>query len=321
MPVAYLSLQNPCDASCPMCLSWRNEGRLPLECALDAIRALPLFGFDELVLSGGEFGLYSEIDPVLQACRETPLKLGFITNGRSLAGPPAERLSSDSDRISQAIYSRDFPDPWEHARWRRLPRYSDTTITAAFRGLADAGSRIQINTVLMPQNISALSSFKHLPFWDLVDEWQLIPVKGPIARTWRPEDLHEMKRIGKSADDPLLVRALGMLALSFVEVDIRDIQAGRPTRQLLVGRSCSRQESSIYIDASGHVLPCNSIDWGFRSVVGFGDLRIAPMQEILQTRQQAMLTEHNADRVGCNSCDPLNLRFNMNRGPVRLPAT
>jgi MoaA/NifB/PqqE/SkfB family radical SAM enzyme len=294
-----------------MCLSWRDDSVLPVERVVEVIRVLGDFGFDEVILTGGECTLYPGIGAVLDAVRQARLRLGFITNGYTIAGPPEERPDLPYEGISQVIYSRDFPDPAEHATWRKLPVYPDSTILVTLRSVRESGTRVQVNTVLMPRNVEALPHFAGLPFWDNVDAWHLIPVKGPIAKTWKDEQLQGLQRLAAKEAGSLLGRALAMLTPGFLTADLADIRASRPTIATVAGERCLRQRSSIYLDASGHVLPCNSIDWTARHTVGFGNVRDVSVMEILDRRQRALGGEHNAVRVGCSACDPLNVRFNI----------
>ncbi|MGW7412697.1 radical SAM protein [Streptomyces sp. NPDC054863] len=307
---AYLSLQNPCNASCPMCLSWRDDSALPLAKILATVRILAEQGWQRLIFTGGEFVTYPGFAELLSLTGELGLDYGFITNGTVL--DPSHDDLLDSPRLTKVVLSRDFADPRRHADWRKLPLFPDDVITDVFARLSGRGVFCQVNTVLMPFNADVLTDFPGLPFWPSIHLWHLIPVKGAMARGWTAEGRRRFAVTTaalehRSGPGPALV---GPLPSGFAELPLPDIRGSRPTEATVRGRSCAVERSQLYIDASGHVLPCNSIAWEERRSIGFGDLNVDPPEVVLDRRRRALEIDHNSDRRGCHACDPLNFAMN-----------
>lgn len=304
--VCYLSLQNPCNASCPMCLSWRDGSALPAASVAGLIQELARQHWDTILFTGGEFVTFPGVADLLAVVREVGLDIGFITNGTALTSDYETLLTGL--RIRKVVLSRDFADAGQHARWRRLPEFCDDELRIVLARLADGGAYIQVNTVLMPSNVDQLTAFPAIEFWPVVNAWHLIPVKGPIARGWSTQLRADTLRAVDS------VRAnsatCAVVGPSFFRAPIEDVRASRPTEQAVRGRDCRVERSQIYVDASGEVLPCNSIAWECRRTVGFGNLNDTAPAEILRRRTRALAVNHNAARVGCHACDPLNMRQN-----------
>jgi radical SAM protein with 4Fe4S-binding SPASM domain len=322
---AYLSLQNPCNASCPMCLSWRDDSVLPLAAVLDAVVVLAEEGWRRIIFTGGEFATYPGFDELLRRTDECGLDFGFITNGTVL--DPAREELFGSPRLTKVVLSRDFADPERHASWRKLPVFSDAAITRAFADLSARGVFCQVNTVLMPSNADDLPHFPALPYWPSLDVWHLIPVKGAMAKTWTEQSRARLAETwaalsaGLTIDDsgpghhptPVGPTLIGPIVSGFADVPLQQIRSSRPTEAAVHGHICGVEQGQIYVDASGHVLPCNSIAWEERRTVGFGNLHADSMRTVLQRRTRALAAQHNAARRGCHACDPLNFAANAAR--------
>ncbi|MFI9306956.1 radical SAM protein [Streptomyces triculaminicus] len=313
---AYLSLQNPCNASCPMCLSWRDDSALPIAAVRDTVRALADQGWQRLIFTGGEFVTYPGYDSLLALATDLGLDHGFITNGTAL--DPAYDALLDSPGLTKVVLSRDFADPARHAKWRKLPEFSEETIADVLARLSGRGVFCQVNTVLMPSNADALVDFPALPFWTSLHLWHLIPVKGPMARRWTHEARERFAATAEALEHgpgpgPTLVTPLPS---GFAELPLADIRGSRPTEATVQGRSCAVERAQIYVDASGHVLPCNSIAWEERRTVGFGSLHDDPAHVILDRRRRALESDHNSERRGCHACDPLNFAVNASASRV-----
>ncbi|MFB7666280.1 radical SAM/SPASM domain-containing protein [Kitasatospora sp. NPDC056138] len=307
---AYLSLQNPCNASCPMCLSWRDDSILPPKAVFDTVRALADQGWRRLLFTGGEFVTYPEFDALLELTAQLGLDFGFITNGTVL--DPAYDALLDSPGLTKVVLSRDHADPERHANWRKLPAFSDQVIADVFARLSARGVFCQVNTVLMPSNADDLAAFVDLPFWPSMDLWHLIPVKGPMARGWTDESRRRFAATVAelSAAPGPAPTLISPIPSGFAELPLAEVRTSRPTETAVRGRSCAVELGQLYIDASGHVLPCNSIAWEERRTIGFGSLHEESPEVILDRRRRALDSAHNSDRLGCHACDPLNFAAN-----------
>ncbi|MBY8883709.1 radical SAM protein [Streptomyces sp. PTM05] len=311
---AYLSLQNPCNASCPMCLSWRDDSVLTAGTVRDALRALADEGWQRVIFTGGEFVTHPDFDALLTLTGRLGLDFGFITNGTVLE--PGHDWLLDSPRLAKVVYSRDFADPERHATWRKLPAFPEQDITQALARISDRGVFCQLNTVLMPTNADDLADFTTLPFWPSLHLWHLIPVKGAIARTWNEETRRRLRTTvatlhATPGPGPTLISPLPS---GFADIPLTEVRTSRPTGSAVRGRSCTVELGQLYIDASGHVLPCNSIAWEERRTIGFGNLHEESAKAILARRRHALATAHNSGRLGCHACDPLNFATNIRRG-------
>lgn len=307
---AYISLQNPCNASCPMCLSWRDDSTLPFESVRDALRALAAQGWRLVIFTGGEFIDYPNITELVELTTDLGMNFGFITNGTALSADHNGTLNSPS--LCKVVLSRDFSDPEHHAHWRRLPVFSDGEIAEIFARLAARHVFCQVNTVLMPRNVDDLSNFAGLPFWSSLHQWHLIPVKGPMAKSWTEEQRARFATVAADLNDGLTPgpTVISPLPSGFADLPLLEIRSSRPTESAVRGRSCTVERRQLYIDASGHVLPCNSIDWDHRRTIGFGNLREESAESILNRRRYALEADHNRERTGCHACDPLNFSVN-----------
>jgi radical SAM protein with 4Fe4S-binding SPASM domain len=303
--VCYLALQNPCNARCPMCLSWRDDSMLPQDRVLGLIQELAAQNWETIMFTGGEFVTLPGIADIVTLIREVGLGVGFITNGTALTTQYAGLL--DKLAVRKVVLSRDFPDSERHARWRDLPVFDDRELSAVLGRLAEAGAHVQVNTVLMPSNSDLLARFPQIYFWPVVDTWHLIPIKGPIARGWTEHGRERVRLTLEHMEGELTCNVVGP---AFFAAPIDDVRQSRPTERVVRGRTCQVEWSQIYVDASGSVLPCNSIAWEHRAVVGFGNLNTNSPQEILRERARALAANHNAARTGCHACDPLNLHLN-----------
>ncbi|MEV6777756.1 radical SAM protein [Streptomyces syringium] len=311
---AYLSLQNPCNASCPMCLSWRDDSALPPDAVRGTLRALADDGWRRVIFTGGEFVTYPDFDELLDLTDRLGLDFGFITNGTVL--DPARDDLLDSPRLTKVVLSRDFGDPERHAHWRKLPVFSDEAIADAFARLSARGVFCQVNTVLMPTNADLLDEFPRMPFWPSIDLWHLIPVKGAMAKGWKEElrARFAAQAAALAAAPQPGPRIVGPVPSGFADAPLLHIRSSRPTEVSVRDRTCAVERAQLYIDASGHVLPCNSIAWEERRTIGFGNLHEDSPRTVLERRRQALAADHNAERRGCHACDPLN--FDTNAGAV-----
>ncbi|MBC3839455.1 radical SAM protein [Streptacidiphilus sp. 4-A2] len=295
-----------------MCLSWRDDSVLPAATVRDTLRALAGQGWRRVIFTGGEFVTHPDFDALLELTAQLGLDFGFITNGTVL--DPAYDALLDSPRLTKAVLSRDFADPQRHANWRKLPAFSDQVIAEVFARLSARGVFCQVNTVLMPSNADDLPGFPGLPFWPALDLWHLIPVKGAMAKGWTEESRGRFAATaaelgGAPGPGPTLISPLPS---GFAELPLAEIRGSRPTEAAVRGRSCTVELAQLYIDASGHVLPCNSIAWEQRRTIGFGNLHEEPAEAILARRSRALESSHNSARLGCHACDPLNFAANSN---------
>ncbi|MBV6896582.1 radical SAM protein [Xanthomonas euvesicatoria] len=312
--IAYLSLQNPCNAKCPMCLSWRDGTVLGVDLIVELIEALADDGWNTIIFTGGEFCTHPGFDRIVETIEKLDIKTGCITNGYSLFSTDAENFF-ERTKFSHLIYSRDFASSTEHSKFRKLPEWSDDMLAEKFSALsAKKDVSIQINTVLTFQNYRTLSGFLELPFWNHVNSWHIIPVKGPMAKRWSEEDIEHTKQVLRYVDGCCKEKGKAFFSpdiYGFTDLDLAEISNSRPTQAQVLGKKCLVQEHAIYLDASGIILPCNSIDWASRATVGFGKLGEESAYGILTKRRAMLAKEHNCERVGCQGCDPLNVQKNI----------
>jgi MoaA/NifB/PqqE/SkfB family radical SAM enzyme len=294
-----------------MCNSWRSNSNLTADVAFGIIEALFEDGWNEIVFTGGEFVGHPRALEIIQRASQAQLKLGYITNGTVFLDEFKGFLHVSG--LKQVIYSRDFADGERHARFRALVNI-DMALPAVSRCLSDGGVDFGVNTVLMPENVGELERFPDLPFWENVTRWQIIPVKGPMAKGWtdirRDEACRTIERLRSRLTrqrldfiDPL-ISGLGRLPSSV-------LQRSLYTEHLVGDCACTVLARLLYIDASGQVLPCNSISWEYRHKVGYGNAKQEDMKGILRRRRASLAISPSRDARACYACDPLNVRNNL----------
>ena len=169
-----------------------------------------------------------------------------------------------------------------------------------------------MNTVLMPSNVDDLAAFPKLDFWDVLESWHIIPVKGHLASGWnetlRERAVAELRRVSRTGG---CVEVIGPLCSGFGSQPLGQLRKGRYTEAAATGLNCVALQRLLYIDAAGDVLPCNSISWEFRHQLRFGNLNHERLGDILSRRQERLEHSKGRDARACFACDPLNVSNNQ----------
>lgn len=304
--VAYLSVRNACNARCPMCLSWRSNIELPSPTVEDVLRKLADAGWDRVVFTGGEVVEVAEFERLLNLGASLGLRVGLVTNGTVFAEPFSRFLESPA--LDYLVYSRDLAGGAAHAKLRVLPILDDE-IHRHLPVLRNRGVFLQLNTVLFPSSVAELSAIASSPLLRMFHLWHVIPVKGAMAASWddsrRLNSVSVFKTLKEQAGDAEVVCPDPG---DFARIPLADLRRGHYTAAVFEeGRYCKAQESLLYLDATGEVLPCNSILWEERGRATYGNVRSSSLDEILERKADQCLNRRPVPSAACASCDPLNV--------------
>jgi len=307
---AKVKLTDNCNSKCITCDYWKShhENELALEefqSVLDQLREL---GVEEVMFTGGEPTMRSELAPVVRhAARVGFQTIGLTTNGLLL---PAAKIDQLLDAgLQQIVLS--LEGLASHDELRGVPGNTRKVLAAlehlAVRRAADQSATVKLAMTLMARNLDEVSGMLDLArrygavlFFNLID-------RGTYFFRDVSADLMTMR------DQPMWHRVIdGLIAVKEREPEligntISSLQYARryfeDPKQAAI--PCHLGYIGVDIDANGDVY---SNCWGLPPV---GNVRMKPLRDILQADRygQQCRAMFKKECPGCSCGYILNLAY------------
>ncbi len=290
-----LSLTKRCDSRCNYCGIW--SAPKPPEPSLaevfEVLQQLHHLGVQEVVLSGGEPLLRSDIVDIVREATRLGLRANLLTNGGRL-NPELIGYLADAG-ISIITVSLDSLDPQVYERLRGI------SLDRVKRGLAALGvvdrskTRVHLTCVVTMLNLKSLTGLA-----EYAQDHQMGMLYQPyneVPGNHLPDLLPTPASVGlleEAVEEVILLKHQGAPVLSS-EYYLRRIPQFMLTRQsLLRGFHCKAGYTGINIDSNLDVLPC----WSLPAV---GNLRSDSLQVIWTSRRFGELRQQ-MKRLECPGC-------------------
>ncbi len=297
-----------CNAGCFMC-DYANMKNQPVlnpgqleKIAAEAIRA----GIRLIRFTGGEPLLDRNISAHIAYIHAAGIKTSIITNGYLL---PRRAASLVEAGLDQVIVSLDGSHSELHDTLRKLPKlFANATQGIRDIKTASPSTLVRVNTVVSPYNVDDLPLMLNLVQSLGVDQWSLIPLKGP-DNIWGagPLDgaLEKYRNFQEKVKDVTSPRFLGYSKLWAGRTDAeaeRYFTTGIPYTP---SETCGLVDRvRFYVPKTDTLAACNCVPWRLRDVNfqtdikldGLNDGTLSPLVEYL----------HDNGPTVCKGCEPIN---------------
>lgn len=264
-------------------------------------------GIKLIRFTGGEPLLDRNMSYYVDYLHNQGFKTSIITNGYLL---PHRAQSLAEAGLDQVIVSLDGGSSELHDKLRNLPRLF-ANATQGIKDIKSANESIvtRVNTVVSPYNIGDLGQILNLLVDLGVDQWSLIPLKGPTNSLWQQGKLNNwlsmyriFQAIIKDVDMPKLLGYSKQWAGRNESEAIKYFTSGIPYTPRNACDLVSRVR--FYIPQFDKLAACNCVPWRLRdvdfntdiSLEGLSDGTISPLVDYLHK---------NGPKV-CKGCEPIN---------------
>jgi MoaA/NifB/PqqE/SkfB family radical SAM enzyme len=167
MKILFLRVGLACNNRCSMCAgTWTSQAKLSTNEMIQKLEIGSQYGFDEVVISGGEPTVRQDIPAIANAAR----RLGYQsivlqTNARRLSNM---NFSSQLIKagITRFLVSVHGATSVQHDNQTRIQGSFDQAITGIrnINNLSDGAARIAVHSVILPSNYKSLSEIVDLVF-------------------------------------------------------------------------------------------------------------------------------------------------------------
>jgi len=289
------SLTKRCNSRCLYCGIW--EAPKPLEPSFDEIsyvvEQLHALGVKELVLSGGEPLLRSDIVEIVSTATRLGLKVNLLTNGVRLDHPLIDDLVNAG--IHTITLSLDSLNPDVYYKLRGIPFNAVGKALVALDTVDRSKTRVHLTCVVTMLNLDSLPDLVYYArdhkIGILFQPYNEIPGHSKPGLLPQPETV------------PLLEQAIaGVINLKREGAPVcsseyylhRIPQFMLDRRSLLQGFHCTAGYTGINIDTNLDVLPC----WSLPSA---GNFRVNDLRTIWKSRRFDQLRQR-MKRLECPGC-------------------
>ncbi len=263
-------------------------------------------GIKLIRFTGGEPLLDSNTPDYIEYLHKQGFKTSIITNGYLL---PLHAASLAKKGLDQVVLSLDGSTPEIHDKLRNLPGiFLNATKGIRDIKLSNKNVIIRVNTVVSHHNIGDLGKMLNLLSKLGVDQWSLIPIKGP-GNLWQNRKLsnwlkiyEDFKILVRKIDKPKLLGYSKQWAGRNKSETVRYFTEGIPYTPK---SKCELvKKVRFYIPQSDKLAACNCVPWRLRDVdfnnnvtlEGLNDGTIQPLVTYLN---------NNGSRI-CKGCEPIN---------------
>jgi len=297
-----------CNAGCFMCdyANMKNQPFLQPRQVENIATEAKKAGIRLIRFTGGEPLLDRHMTAYVAYLHEQGLQTSMITNGYLL---PRRAAGLAEAGLDQVIVSLDGSHPELHDKLRKLPHlFANATQGLTDIKALDAQMITRVNTVVSPYNVDDLDHMLEL-LTDLgVDQWSLIPLKGP-NNLWQGEDRERLlagyRDFEARVADVVRPRMLGYSkhwagrndaeAESYFATGVP--YTPRPICNLV-------DQVRFYIPQTDRLAACNCVPWRLRDVDFKTDIGLSGLNDGSLVPLVGYLQQNGPDV--CRGCEPVN---------------
>lgn len=292
---AYLHVTQRCNLNCAGCYSLDNDRNALEDASLEdverAVSALADAGLEQLVISGGEPFLRSDLPDIVRFAKESGIgKVTVLSNGTCFTNNSTlERMAPYVDCVSVSFDGCSSSDP---AYIREEQRFDE--LVAAVEAVKAAGIPAHIIPTVHAKNIADLADYVAL-------SKKLGATLNFSLLTCEPDD----EALGSLLPGDAELKALGKSILTLD--DGRPVAAmDAPTgTNLNVKRCCGAGTKTLSVAADGTIYPCHMMH---RRELAMGNAFSGTVEEALRSEVGRKLASLDASRFeGCADCEYLYL--------------
>lgn len=306
--ILYVRTTKNCNAGCFMCDFARKTGEdfMSQEQLNNIVSQSKKAGIKLIRFTGGEPLLDKNIGNYVKFIKQNGIKTSIITNGYLLPIRSNDLIEAGVDQI---IVSLDGSNAKLHNKLRNSPRLFEN-LTEGIRLVKQSDKTLtRVNTVVSPYNIDDLENIMNLIIKLGVDQWSIIPLKGPI-NLWKEQDLNKVIKTYKSFIDAAEKQnnKLEFLGYSVTWAGRDENEVNNYFKKGIPFRPKKRcylvDRVRFYIPASDKLSACNCVPWRLREIEANNNVGISGLND----NSLSSLVEylHKQGPSICTGCEPIN---------------